>query len=211
MLVTVPGGYSLRLDADAVDAARFEAVVRRAAAELQVITHPLRPAVSTAQRPAVAAAAELLDEALTLWRGEPLSDLGADVEVQVERDRLHALRLDAETLRLTALLALGRHTQAVTDLERLARANPWNERLWGLRALALAGSGRQAEALACLRELRAALSDELGIDPGIELRELETALIRQELPAPPEPASPPRLALIVRRATVRPHRARTGR
>lgn len=196
VLVTVPGGYSLRLDADAVDAARFEAVVRRAAAELQVIAHPLRPAVSTAQRPAVAAAAELLDEALTLWRGEPLSDLGADVEVQVERDRLHALRLDAETLRLTALLALGRHTQAVTDLERLARANPWNERLWGLRALALAGSGRQAEALACLRELRAALSDELGIDPGIELRELETALIRQELPAPPEPASPPRLALI---------------
>ena len=196
VLVTVPGGYSLRLDADAVDAARFETVVRRAATELQVIAHPLRPAVSATQRPAVAAAAELLDEALALWRGEPLSDLGADVEVQVERDRLHALRLDAEILRLTALLGLGRHAQAVTDLERLARANPWNERLWGLRALALAGSGRQAEALACLRELRGALSEELGIDPGIELRELETALIRQELPAQPEPTGPPRLALI---------------
>ncbi|GAA2138553.1 hypothetical protein GCM10009844_06640 [Nocardioides koreensis] len=195
VLVTVPGGYSLRLDADAVDAARFETVVRRAATELQAIAHPLRPVVPPDQRPAVAAAAELLDEALALWRGEPLSDLGADVEVQVERDRLHALRLDAEVLRLTALLALGRHAQAVTDLERLARANPWNERLWGLRALALAGSGRQAEALACLRELRAALSGELGIDPGIELRELETALIRQELPTPPEPAAPPRLVL----------------
>ena len=189
VLVTVPGGYSLHLDAGSVDAARFEADVRRAALLLDVIPHPLRPVVSGAQRMAVTTARDLLDDALALWRGDPLCDLGSDLELEVERDRLRALRLDAEVLRLTALLALGGHATAVTDLERVARGNPWNERVWGLWAIALAGSGRQAEALACLRQLRASLSDELGIDPSVELRDLETAIIRQELPRSQEPAS----------------------
>ena len=186
VLVTVPGGYSLRLDADAVDTARFEGVVRRAAADLQVIAHPLRPAVTASGRAVVAATAELLDDALAQWRGDPLSDLGSDLEAEVERDRLRALRLDAEVLRLTAQLALGNQAPAVLDLERLARGNPWHERVWGLWALALTGAGRQAEALACLRELRTSLAEELGIDPGTDLRELEIAIIRQELPGPPE-------------------------
>lgn len=193
VLVTVPGGYSLHLDARSVDAARFEADVRRAALLLDVIPHPLRPVVSGEQRTAVTTARDLLDDALALWRGDPLCDLGSDLELEVERDRLRALRLDAEVLRLTALLALGGHATAVTDLERVARGNPWNERVWGLWAIALAGSGRQAEALACLRQLRTSLSDELGIDPSVELRDLETAIIRQELPRPQEapPVSSP--------------------
>jgi DNA-binding SARP family transcriptional activator len=188
VLVTVPAGYALRLDPDALDLTRFEMAVREAARDLRVVRDRLRPWVDPADRDTVRRAADRLDAALAEWRGEPLSDLGADLDVEVERDRLRTLRLEAEVLRHTAHLALGRHAQAVADLERLARAHPWNEVVWGLWAFALVATGQQAEALGCLRRLRASLADELGIDPGAALQELELAIIRQEL-APPVRAS----------------------
>ncbi len=184
VLVTVPDGYALQVPPEAVDLTRFEAALEQAALDLRVVPDLMRPHVSPLDSPAVARAAHRLEAALAEWRGEPFSDLGGDLEVECERDRLRALRLEAEILRHTAHLALGGHTTSVADLERLARAHPWNERLWGLWAVALTRSGRQAQALACLRRLRTCLADELGIDPGPEVRDLETAIIRQDLPAP---------------------------
>jgi len=197
VLVTVPSGYALHLDPEALDLSRFEAALRRAARELTVIANPLRPWVSVPERGSVERAADRLDAALDEWRGEPLTDLGSDLEVECERDRLRAMRLEAEILRHTAHLALGRHATAVADLESLARAHPWNEQVWGLWAIALVGTGNQAEALACLRRLRTSLSEELGLDPSRQVRDLETAIFRQELPlaAPGDPgvvpAAPP--------------------
>jgi DNA-binding SARP family transcriptional activator len=182
VLVTVPSGYALNLAPEALDLTRFEGALRQAARELAVITNPLRPWVSVPERASVERAADRLDAALDEWRGEPLTDLGTDLEVACERDRLRALRLEAEILRHTAHLALGRHATAVADLEWLARAHPWNEQVWGLRAIALVGTGNQAEALACLRRLRTSLSEELGLDPSPQVRDLEAAIFRQELP-----------------------------
>ena len=184
VLVTVPSGYALHLAPEAIDLTRFEAALHRAARELAVISNPLRPWVAATERPGVRQAAELLDAALDEWRGEPLTDLGTDLEVECERDRLRAMRLEAEILRHAAHLALGRHATAVADLEALARAHPWNEQVWGLWAIALVGTGNQADALGCLRRLRRSLSDELGLDPSPQVRELETAIFRQELPIP---------------------------
>ncbi|HEU4811486.1 MAG TPA: AfsR/SARP family transcriptional regulator [Nocardioides sp.] len=181
VLVTVPSGYALHLEPDALDLTRFETALHVAARELEVVPDPWRPRVLATDRQAVARAADRLEAALDEWRGEPLSDLGSDLEVACERDRLHAMRLEAEVLRHTARLALGGHTTAVADLERLARRNPWNERVWSLWAVALAGSGKQAEALACLRRLRSSLSEELGLDPAPQVRELETAIVRHDL------------------------------
>ena len=193
VLVTVPSGYALHVAPEAVDATRLAGAVQRAATELLILDDPLMPRLAPSARSTVAAVVDDLDDALAQWRGEPLSDLRAEIDVECERDRLRALRLEAEVLRHTALLALGRHATAVSGLERLAKANPWNERLWGLWAVGLAGSGRQAQALACLRELRTTLCDELGIDLGSELRSLETAIVRQRLPTPSLPLpGPPR-------------------
>lgn len=191
VLVTAPAGYALLLEPDALDLTRFETALHQAARELEVLPDPWRPNVLPADRDLVARAADHLDAALAEWRGEPLSDLGTDLEVACERDRLHALRLEAEVLRHTARLALGGHTTAVADLERLARLNPWNERVWSLWAVALAGSGKQAQALACLRRLRTSLSEELGLDPSPQVRELETAILRHDLaPANVVPGAP---------------------
>jgi len=200
VLVTVPSGYALHLAPDALDLTRFERALHRAARELAVIPNPLRPCVAAPDRAAVSSAGDRLDAALDEWRGEPLTDLGTDLDVECERDRLRAMRLEAEILRHTAHLALGRHATAVADLEALARAHPWNEQVWGLWAIALVGTGNQAQALGCLRRLRTSLSEELGLDPSPQLRELETAIFRQELPiAPPGDAvtvaaSPPSYA-----------------
>lgn len=201
VLVTTPSGYALHLEPDALDLTRFETALHLAARELQVVADPWRPSVAASGRDVVARAADRLDAALDEWRGEPLSDLGTDLEVACERDRLHAMRLEAEVLRHTARLALGEHATAVADLERLARLNPWNERVSSLWAVALAGSGKQAEALACLRRLRTSLSDELGLDPSPPVRELETAIVRHDLaPAngvPATPGAPPVLGAVV--------------
>ena len=100
------------------------------------------------------------------------------------------LRLLALEERAAALLALGRHAVAAPELAALVREHPLRERLWELHVTALARSHRQAEALEALREVRALLRDELGVDPGPALQRLEAAVLRQDpaLTAPP-PAS----------------------
>ncbi|GAA3936355.1 BTAD domain-containing putative transcriptional regulator [Actinomadura viridis] len=171
LIVTVGTGYSLRAAPDAVDAWRFER------------------AVEAQERPA--ALLPLLDSALALWRGPAYSDFTDALWADPERARLAELRSRAVERRGQALLELGRAAEAVPDLDAHAHAHPWREEAWRLLALALYRAGRQADALAVLRRARSALAEQLGLDPGPGLRELEADILRQadRLDAPADPAA----------------------
>ena len=167
------------------------------------------------------------DQCLGLWRGTPYGELEDAPSAVAERARLEELRLVALEDRAVAELALGHHGTIAAELEAMTGAHPLRERLWGLRALALTRSGRQADALDVLRQVREVLADELGLEPGGELRDLQTAVLRQDpaldwVPPPegaavragrPEPASQPAPAC-PRRCPRRGHRwsrSRPGR
>ena len=165
-LQTRPPGYSLRVAPEELDVLRFEQLV-------------------VASRGALAsgdadAAVRLLDQSLALWRGLALADIDDAQFAGVEQARLEEERLGALESRIDALLACGRHHDTVAELETLTRDHPLRERFWHQRLLALYRSGRQAEALRAYRELRSTLVDELGIEPGPELRELERRILRQD-------------------------------
>lgn len=138
-----------------------------------------------------------LEQALALWRGEPLTELGDLPSAGTDRLRLSELHVRARERRCDALLALGRPDAAVTDLQHLVAENPLRERLWGRLVTALYAADRQAEALDACRRCTALLREELGIDPGPELRDLEQAVLRQDpkllerLPRPVLPVTPP--------------------
>lgn len=169
-------GYRLRLDPAELDLARFERLVEQAAGAL------------AAGR--AADAAEDLRRALTLWTGQSLADLAGEPVHETEAPRLEERRLHALELLHDAELALGRHDELVPELERLVAAEPYREALRVQHALALYRSGRQADALAACRSARELLVEELGIDPGPELRELERRILRHDptLAAPDAPA-----------------------
>jgi DNA-binding SARP family transcriptional activator len=191
MLVTAAGGYSLAVGPARVDTMRLETAVKRAIAGLETVEDPWRPRVSDSGRSGVAAVADSLERALAQWRGEPLADLGGHACVEAERERLRALRLEALVTRLTALVALGRHSLAVTELERLCRENPWHEHAWALRSLALTRCGRRVEALAHLRGLRRNLAEQLGLDPDPRVTELECDLLQPRVSAGSTPSTAP--------------------
>ena len=134
---------------------------------------------SALEKGSASVAAERLDEALSLWQGDPLGDLPFDA-VEAERGLLRERRLEAHELRIDARLALGRHEGLVAELEELIAEHPYRERLRAQLMLALYRSGRQADALAAFQAARETLADELGIDPSPELRELERAILRQD-------------------------------
>lgn len=196
VLVTVAPGYALRVPDDAVDAYRFEQAVTGVRRALQ----PLPP-----WGPSPIPAAELrdlatvLDEALGWWRGVPYSELGDADAAVAERARLDELRLVAREDRAVVELALGRHASVSAELEAMTAAHPLRERLWALWAVALTRSGRQADALDVLARVRTILDEELGLEPSAELRELQTAVLRQdpglEWVAPAEDPAPPRPAV----------------
>jgi DNA-binding SARP family transcriptional activator len=177
VLVTRQPGYLLRVAPRALDATRFEeltAQARRALAEGQAD-----------------AAGSLLREALGLWRGQAFEEfLDADVAV-AEADRLAELRRVAVEDRIEADLRQGRHRELVAELEGLVRQQPLQERLWAQLLLALYRAGRQADALLAYQRARSILVEELGIDPGAELRRLHTAVLAQDpgldLPPTAEP------------------------
>lgn len=198
LLVTAPPGYALAAAPEAVDAGRFEAAVG-AAGELLAAGRP---------GPALAA----LDDALALWRGPAYAEFAGEPWARAEIDRLDELRNLAVARRAEALLALGRAAEAASDLRAQAAAQPLREETWRLLAVALYRAGRQGDALAALREARAVLVRELGVDPGPRLRRLEADILAQaphldptqptavppptRLPvpapvAPPAPAPPP--------------------
>jgi DNA-binding SARP family transcriptional activator len=171
VLVTVAPGYALRTGAGSLDAARFERAVEDAHRLL------MGGDVGADELEAVAAS---LDEVLGLWRGIPYGELGDADAAVAERARLEELRLVAQEDRAAAGLALGQHATVAAELEALTAAHPLRERLWGLRALALVRTGRQADALDVLRQVRELLDEELGLEPTLELRELQTAVLRQD-------------------------------
>ena len=177
-LVTVPPGYALRVDEDALDAMRFGALVngvrRRLGRREHVWDPPALPSTD------LAAALAQLDEALALWRGTPYLELGEAPSAVAERGRLEELRLVALEDRATLALALGDDATAAAELEALTAAYPLREQLWALRAVALARGGRQADALEVLARLRTVLDEELGLEPSAPLQHLQTALLRQD-------------------------------
>jgi DNA-binding SARP family transcriptional activator/class 3 adenylate cyclase len=159
-LETRPGGYVLELDAAAVDARRFEWAVTAAGTEHD----PDR-------RLAV------LDEALMLWRGSPLSEFAGAEWADREAARLEALHIQALQRRFDTLMDLDRAGEAAAELGMLVRAHPFDEGLWAQFMLALYRSGRQADALRAYQQARRHLVDELGIEPGRELVELERRIL----------------------------------
>lgn len=165
-IVTRPPGYLIRLDGEQLDLHRFELLVERAEADLAV------------EDPASAAAR--LREALALWRGPPLADFAYASFAQAAIGRFDELHAAAREKRIEADLALGRHADLIAELRALVAEHPLRERLRAQFMLALYRSGRQAEALAEYQAGRRVLVDELGIEPGTELQELERALLRQE-------------------------------
>jgi tetratricopeptide (TPR) repeat protein len=121
-----------------------------------------------------------LREALSLWRGPPLADLGDQRFAQAEIARLEELRLTCLEERIEQDLDRGRHAELVGELESLVKEHPLRERLRGQLMLGLYRSGRQAEALDVYQTARSALVEELGIEPGRELRELNQAILEQD-------------------------------
>lgn len=119
-------------------------------------------------------------EALALWRGEPLGDLTDDFFVRPVVARLRAARKEALVGRMEADLALGRHKDLVGELSGLAAANPLDERVLGLLMVALYRSGRQADSLSTFAAYRRRLADDLGLDPGQALCDLETQILAQD-------------------------------
>lgn len=176
-LVTRGRGYQLTIEPDALDALVFERRVERGRQFL-------------AEADPQAAAAEL-SEGLALWRGGPFADVSGSALVTAEATRLEQIRLSALEDHLGAQLDLGRHGSAVDELARLAREYPLREQLWGHLLLALHRCGRRAEALDAYQEARHFLVDELGIEPGQALRDLQLAILNEDgrLSAPPPPRS----------------------
>ncbi|MFI5908623.1 BTAD domain-containing putative transcriptional regulator [Dactylosporangium sp. NPDC051541] len=148
-----------------------------------------------------------LRDALALWRGRPLADVAERPGLSEEAERLEQLRLHATRLLLECRLAVGEHDDARPELARLAAEYPFDERLHALLMLALYRGGRPGDALAVGRRLRAALADELGLDPGPAIQDLETAILRRDpalgVTPPPVPAQlPPALPMFAGRSGV---------
>jgi DNA-binding SARP family transcriptional activator len=165
-VVTRAPGYSLRVEEGELDLERFERLTADARAE------------AAAGRPKQAAAG--FAEALALWRGPALEEFRLEPFAQLEGPALEGLRLGALEERIDADLDLGRHAQLVPELEALLERHPHRERLVGQLMVALYRSDRQADALDLYRRTRAELVDELGLEPGPALRELEAAILRQD-------------------------------
>lgn len=145
-------GYELRVEPGELDLDRFEQLV----------------------------ADRRLDDALALWRGTPLADFTYEPFAQAEIARLEELRLACAEQRIEGALERGSHSALIGELEALVREHPLREKLRAQLMLALYRSGRQAEALETYQAARRALTEELGIDPSPDLRELEKAILRQD-------------------------------
>jgi YVTN family beta-propeller protein len=161
-IVTHGRGYELRLVDGDIDAVQFERLLDEA-----------RPR-----------------EALALWRGEALADLVDEPFAAAEIRRLDGLRLHASELAIDADIEAGGHGEVIGELEALIDEHPLREQLHARRMLALYRCGRQAEALEAYRDARAVLVEQVGVEPGGELRRLQDAILAQD-PALDGAAAPP--------------------
>ena len=176
-IVTRTPGYLIRIGPEELDLSRFERLVEDGTAEA-------------------------LHEALSLWRGPALGDLAYESFAREEAARLEELRLAAQERRIDADLDGGSSAELVAEIEQLTAEYPLRERLRGQLMLALYRSGRQAEALAAYQAARSTLVEELGIEPGPALQELERAMLRQDpsLDLAIEPPTPERSILVALRS-----------
>jgi DNA-binding SARP family transcriptional activator len=165
-ITTLDGGYLLRLADDAVDAWCFATELARA--------HDLLGNGFAVRAYDVAA------EALTWWRGEPLTELREWPPARAEAERLRGLREQAEDLLVEARLIGGLPGEAATLAQALSERAPLRESRWALWARALYAEGRQSDALAVIARLRTTLRDELGIDVNPDVALLEQAVLRQD-------------------------------
>ncbi|MEP7113423.1 MAG: AfsR/SARP family transcriptional regulator, partial [Ilumatobacteraceae bacterium] len=166
LVATRGGGYALEVSPEAVDLYRFEQLVAVGRA--------------TATNGDLPGAVALLAEADSLWRGGALAEFAYEEFASAEVSRISELRLAAVEERLDIELQLGRHRGVIGELEALVTAHALRERLRGLLMIALYRAGRQADALRVFQEGRRILGEELGLDPGPELRQLEAAILAQD-------------------------------
>jgi DNA-binding SARP family transcriptional activator len=171
LVVQVPGGYRLTLERDEVDAHRFADAAKRG-----------RDALRGGH---VDEAVGLLRDALAIWHGPTPEGWGDTTDSAAHVARLCEQRLDVAADLIEAEIALGRHSDVVAELEGLTAQFPLRERFVGLLMRALAGAGRQAEALARYERVRRELADELGVDPSAELQAIQLAVLRGELGTSP--------------------------
>jgi predicted ATPase/DNA-binding SARP family transcriptional activator len=157
-------GYAL--SEASLDATRFEELLRET-----------RAALREGDR---FAALDAVDAGLALWRGTALQGLGATTWFGAEARRLETLRVDALEEQFEVRLALGEHRELVSELRAALADNPYRERLWGQLMLALYRSGRQADALEAFQEARHVLDEELGLEPGPDLRRLQEAILAHD-------------------------------
>ncbi|HET7722321.1 MAG TPA: BTAD domain-containing putative transcriptional regulator, partial [Acidimicrobiales bacterium] len=190
-ILTHPPGYLLRTAPGEYDAADFEELAAQGNRHL------------ADGRPR--AARRDLGQALSLWRGRALAEFDF---AAVEAERLESLRVAALEARIEADLALGAHTSVVDELQALVQEHPLRERLVGLLMVALYRSGRQVEALRAYAAARTYLAEELGLDPGPDLRRLESCILAQEpqldWTPPPEEAPPAAIIAPARPDTAEP-------
>lgn len=176
-------GYAVRLGSTAVDAWHFESLLQQADAA----TDP-------------SSVCGLLHQGIELWRGPPLADYADESWAAPEIARLTELRRVANERLLAARLDLGDSAMLVPQLEAMVGEAPLREERWRLLVLALYRAQRQADALSALRQARATLADELGVDPGPALRKLEADVLAQspDLDVPRQRVSAPDAAARVR-------------
>lgn len=176
LIVTRPAGYLLAVPDDAVDIHRFRTLVRDA-----------RAAIGIGQS---ANAADLLNEAIGMWRGDALSDVPSETLRREKQPGLDEERLLAIELRVETWLKLGWFTETIAELTALTALYPLREGLWGQLMLALYRSGRQAEALDAYQRVRGVLATELGTDPSPALQEVHMRILRAEPEALGGPHAP---------------------
>lgn len=194
VIVTQSPGYRLSIGAEDVDATRFEALLGEA---------------RKTSKAGLASAIEVYDRALELWRGTPFADFVYQDFARPEISRLEELWLAAKEERIQVMLDVGRHSEVLGDLDALVVEYPLRERFWGQLMLALYRSGRQADALRAFQEASKRLGEDLGIEPSLELRQLEDAILTQDssLAGPsgkdtaPDHNLPARLTSLVGRST----------
>jgi DNA-binding SARP family transcriptional activator/Tfp pilus assembly protein PilF len=185
MLVYRAPGYMLRVAPGDLDIEHFESLAAEGTGAL---------AAGDPER-----AAELLGEALGLWRGPLLADVPPTTLVATHVDRTAELWLTTTELRIEADLACGRAVQVISELRGLVAGHPLRERLWALLMRALKEAGRRAQALETYAQARQVISDELGVEPGSELQRLYAGLLAADAPA--QSSAPP---------VARPRRARAA-
>jgi DNA-binding SARP family transcriptional activator/tetratricopeptide (TPR) repeat protein len=183
-------GYQVAVGPDETDLQQFESLVARGRDEL------------ASGRAKIAS--DLLGEAEGLWRGRFLADVVPSLLVSTEADRTAEIRVSAAELRVTADLECGRHVDVIPELQHLVAVHPLRERLWLLLMQALSGAGRYAESVGAYAQAKAVLAEQLGVDPGPELRQLHAELLAGAVPKP-RPASS------AGDAETEPRRPRSGR